>query len=127
MSAVSWHNAGHAHGPTVAAWIIKSGRLPYDSHDGGPEAAANRAVRRWASGESASIDCLDRHLTAMGAHLSELPDDCWRRGPVNAREHSEDEVSAALDALESGRPLKQLARELHVAPSTLRRWRKVGA
>lgn len=73
---MSWATATRADGPKVVAWL--EGHLSKTYPEWKRIAPSlDRAARRWASGESPSIWTLDRHLTPLGLHVQDLPEDVW--------------------------------------------------
>lgn len=100
---VDWTNAHYADGPTTAAW--------FEAHLKGIEDNLDRRVLDWEKGQDVQIEVLDQWLTSFGYHLSELPDECFRRDPI-------------ISALEAGEPIKAIARKVGKAPSTIRKYRK---
>lgn len=95
-----WITAHYADGPTVAAWLIAHD-LDRSSDNLG------RNVRRWRSGRRrVSIETLDRYLTPLGIHLSELPAEAWRR-------------DALVDRLLAGASISAISREFDVHHGTV--------
>ena len=67
-----WSNADYADGPLAAEWFAT--HVPY-----WPHSTLARRISYWRSGERANIHTLDRYLTEFHLHLSDLPDEVWRR------------------------------------------------
>jgi hypothetical protein len=73
---MSWETAEWADGPKVAAWLKDHLDKTYpDWKRKCPN--LDRAWRRWTSGERASVWSLDNHLTPLGLHVQDIPDDVW--------------------------------------------------
>ncbi len=69
---LSWQNAKAADGPALYRWLEVRGELDRARFVG------QRAILRWERGGQAKFEAVDRVLTALGRHVSELPDDIWR-------------------------------------------------
>ena len=71
MIGPTWQEACYGHGPTIVAWLERDGALS------GLDETDRKLIRRWRSGSDASFWVIDRLLTGLGHHVSELPDETW--------------------------------------------------
>lgn len=115
--------ARSADGPTVYRWLCE--RLPIRGNalKGDPLADTARSwgcCNQGAKVRLVAVEVIDRWLTPVGIHLSELPDECWRWTPsrVNRREACEAVCSEWLD----GTPARELARRYRVNRATVAEW-----
>jgi hypothetical protein len=69
--------SGSLHGPAVAAWVrVHHGDVREQLGEN-----LTRNIERWEDGTPASLRVVDRVLTALGGHLTELPPDFWIDAP----------------------------------------------
>lgn len=115
---VDWTNADFADGPTLAAWF--DANVP----EGQRERMVGSSLRRWRRGESAGFELVDRHVTALGFHVSELPGGVWRRGRFQGDvPRSKGPRAEALAMLADGHRPKDVADRLAVPVGTVRQWK----
>lgn len=115
---VTFENATHAHGPTLAAWVRAQ-----RTYDPGNHPIAGRRVSAWAHGETPPFDTVDRVLTAFGLHVSEVPDECWRYRKRATRPRVDwERRRIAIAAYDRHGNLSAAAREAKVSQRSLRRW-----
>lgn len=117
-------------GPKLAAWLRERDRLPldYGRQKGKTSKDAcshlHSRVRKWEQGEQASLEAVDKWLTFIGCHISELPDDFWeepkKRGA--ARRFSEFEKRRAVQLLRDGLSPTEIAKGLGCSPKSVRLW-----
>ena len=105
---IEWHNADFAHGPTLAQWCVEQGLCDHRLRP-----SFCRAVVYWSQRRNPSVWTVDKWMTECGYTLGELPENVWRRAPEGISE-----------GIAAGKPIKVLARELGVSPSTIRYWRE---
>lgn len=130
---VDWTNATHAHGPALAEWMEQGDRLPEQfghNQTGDRCQSLLRAVSRWARGENPSFESVDRWLTFIGYHPSEVPDECWTNTPSNVlrggkRHFHPPEIRArAIEEYVRSGNVKDAAMRAGVGATTLRTWIK---
>lgn len=116
-------NARSADGPTVYAWLIA--RIPLRSRLLKDD-SLSKIARSWRQPCNGSkerlvaVEILDRWLTPVGIHLSELPDECWRWTPP--RIVRRDECEAVCSEWLDGTPARVLARRYGVDRATVAAW-----
>jgi len=118
-----YSNARSADGTIVARWIYE--RIPLNTvalrrDPLGMAVASWKAPFGEAGDRLVAVEVLDRWLTPVGIHLSELPEDCWRWASPRCqrREVCEAVVSEWLD----GTPARVLARRYGVNRDTVAGW-----
>lgn len=122
-------------GPKLAAWLRERDRLPLDygrekgrtSKD--PISHLHSRVRKWAEGEQAKLEAVDKWLTFIGCHISELPDDFWEAPKTRgaARRFSEFEKRRAVQLLRDGLSPSEIARGLGCSPKSVRLWERAAS
>lgn len=121
---IDFTTATYADGPMLAAWIKRDGIGPHEGHYHRDDFC--RAVLRWGEGQRASIVSVDFHLTRLGRHISEVPDECWRDGRFIGREQTPEYEEIRRNAeklIEQGFGDRTIAARLAIAKTTVRKWR----
>lgn len=62
-------------GPMLVEWLEKMGFVLTQNAIGWH----HKPVRKWRNGSRAQVYAVDRLLSKLGVHLSELPHECWVR------------------------------------------------
>ena len=123
-------------GPKLAAWLKERDRLPINldtpanrsGRKDDPVWNLHRRVHAWAAGEQASLEAVDKWLTTIGCHISELPDDFWEdRKRRKTRNYSQFEKRRALQLLDDGLTPTEIARGLGCSPKSIAIWKKAAA
>lgn len=113
-------------GPRLVEWLLEKG-VPR-SH---PDETIARAIFRWSvAGARANVFAVDAHLTALGLHLCEVPEDLYcdpspRVGGQNA--YSKELKAQILKEAAKGIPSPALSKRFGVAPGTINTWKREAA
>jgi hypothetical protein len=129
--SLDWTNAEAADGPKLAEWL-EDGRMPpprrWTEEDSLPQ-NLRRRVTAWKTGEQASFGCVDKYLTFLGYHVSELPDDVWvpKHPRVTKQGHPAEVRERALTLLREDPSCRRVGRKIGVSERSVRSWaRKAG-
>lgn len=126
MSDLDWTNGEWVNGPKLAAWLKERDRLPLPCDDRCTEVEwLRRRINYWESGGQASLATVDRWLSFLGCHISELPDHFWEpMAPRRVRPHSTPEERQRVLAWmeEHGANQRKTADEFGLAAKTVESW-----
>lgn len=125
--SLDWTNGEFVNGPKLAAWLKERDRLPEGTKHKDELDWLRRRITYWEKGEQASLAAVDRWLTYIGCHLSEIPDDLWE--PRKKRRHSSHStperramVLAWMDS--HGASLRATAEHFDMSDRTVRSWHR---
>ena len=122
-------------GPKLAAWLRERDRLPLsldsEKRRGGPPdpiAHLLRRVKYWEKGEQAEVVTVDKWFCELGLCLTELPDDFWEdRNGRPRKSRPNPTKQRALQLLNDGLGITEVARGLKVSRRAIGRWRDEAA
>jgi hypothetical protein len=88
----NWMTAKSANGPMLVEWLVRenylepslSARSGYALRRSAAHVNADSFTRRlydWRRGAWPAFTTVDRYITALGRHVSELPDEIWSDEP----------------------------------------------
>lgn len=123
---LDWTNGVYLNAPRTAAWFEgwirkRYGLGPSETMHAGDE--ITRALHAWRAGDRApTVWALDRMLTKLGGHISEIPDHLWIEAKPNGRRYDEETKAKAVRAVELGEPAATVARRCGVSPKSVRKW-----
>lgn len=109
-------------------WVLEMGMEPKDIDAVG--ATLGRVFRFWREGRAVSLRQADELLTALGLHLSDVPDELRRPPPLKqSQEHSPEIREKVFTLFKEGMEPVDIAR--HLSPlgpttSTIRSWLSKG-
>lgn len=113
-------------GPGLRAWLLHMVPHHHWPRIDADNPTLTRALNRWGAGGLANWRTADRHLTWLGLHLSEVPDELWRhdRRAQPRTEYAIEARRQAYVAADQGLSLADMAEVFGVSRETARRWKQ---
>lgn len=83
-------------------------------------------IRKWRNGSTAEIYTVDRVLTKLGLHISELPDDIGCDAPQarKSRYYSRELKREAVKRYAKGEMVTKIADDMNISASVIYSWRR---
>jgi len=125
---LDWTNGIYLDGPRTAGWLDGWIRKRYDLspweglrlHSGDE---VIRAMHEWRTTKrKPTVWALDRHLTRMGGHILEIPDDLWTHNTPQRRATEEFKAAVVAETAEPGAVVAHVARRHGLPSKSVRNW-----
>lgn len=83
----------------------------------------HRALWRFRQpGAKGALETVDHICCSLFLHINEIPEDVWTDGPNKGKRVDGAKKFRAIEMVESGVPISQVAKDVGVAYETLRYW-----